>query len=496
MTARKGTSSTLARRVTGGALWTVGMRLADRMMGFLSTLVLARLLVPNDFGLVAMAMAIVALLETMTALGVESVLISKTDATREDYDTAWTINASLGVLLGALLLLLAAPAAHYYRSSDVQIVMLALAIMPVLAGFENIGIVDFRKHLEFHRDFNFNVLRKLAAVSITLPLAFWLRNHWALIAGMIGSRAFALLLSYRMSTYRPRFSRARIGEILHFSKWILLHNLLFFLRTRLGDFVIGRTHGTAALGLFNMANEIATLPSTELVMPINRAVFPGYSMVSGDRARLQSGFLRVLGLFALVAVPGSVGIALVAPYAVPLLLGPAWSATIPLMQLLAIAGLTIALQSNCWSVFLAVGKPRLQVSIGVLQVAILVAAMVGLVPEHGIYGAAIAYLLSGLISLPLAYGLTMRLLALPAGRLLAQLWRPLAGATVMYLAVSAVTVKLDSSSSGGLGPAAMLLTAITVGAFTYSVAVLLQWLAAGRPDGGERDLARMIDRRT
>src|SRR5690606_13728600 len=119
----------------------------------------------------------------------------------------------------------------------------------------------------------------------------------------------------------PRLSLAAAGEVLNFSKWLILNNAISFLRTRSPDFVIGRLAGSTALGMFTVAYEISTLPTTELVAPINRAVFPGYSRISNDLKLLRQSYLDVVGVIALFALPAALGISAISAPLVDFALG-------------------------------------------------------------------------------------------------------------------------------------------------------------------------------
>ena len=156
------------------------MRWATRALGLVSTIVLARLLAPEDFGVVAMAMVVVGFLEVFTQTGVDLALIRDANATREHYDTAWTFEILQGAGL-ALALLAAAPfATRYFGDARVLTVMQLLSLRAFIGGFENIGVVAFRRDMNFDREFWFGVFKKLCMVALTIGAAFVFRSYWAL----------------------------------------------------------------------------------------------------------------------------------------------------------------------------------------------------------------------------------------------------------------------------------------------------------------------------
>lgn len=283
----------LKSRMAKGAAWLILFRLVERGIGFISTLILARLLVPADFGLVAMATSILAALDLMGAFSFDMALIQNQNATRRHYDTAWTFGVVFGLLKAAGMVALAIPASAFFNEPRVEFVMYALALCTAVQGFDNIGIVAFQKDLEFHKEFWLGLARKLAGFVTTVGLAYLYTSYWALIAGVLAMRVTSLVLSFTMHPYRPRLCWEAAGELFNYSKWLLLNNILIFLNNRGTDFIIGRVSGARSLGLYAVSYELANLPTTELVYPISRAVFPGYARLAGDLKQLQIGRAHV-----------------------------------------------------------------------------------------------------------------------------------------------------------------------------------------------------------
>src|SRR5215831_5760229 len=349
-------SDELREKMARGAAWMVLFRLVDRGVGFISTLVLARLLTPDNFGIVAMATSLIAMLELISAFGFDMALIQRANTTRAHYDTAWSFGVILGGVLSFLMVALSWPISRFYGQPALVYVICALAAGSLVQGFQNVGTVAFRKDMEFDKEFRFLLSKRIATVPITITLAFLLRNYWALVAGMVTGRVVDLWLSYRFHPYRPRFDLSAARDLLQFSKWLLLVNAVQFLRDRSPDFIIGRIIGPKALGIFSVSYELANMPGTELVAPINRAVYPAYVKIAGDRAALQREYLSVMAMICLLAVPAVAGLAATAGLIVPLALGPSWLSAIPVLQVLAFFGITQVMQSNAYALCLALAR--------------------------------------------------------------------------------------------------------------------------------------------
>ncbi|MGH2447205.1 MAG: oligosaccharide flippase family protein, partial [Chloroflexota bacterium] len=284
-----------------------------------------------------------------------------------------------------------------------------------------------------------------------------------------------------------------VGELMHFSKWLILQNFVGFLKARASDFVIGRVAGPSALGIFSVAAEISNMPGTELVAPINRAILPAYMNLAKDPPALQREFLSVMSMVALLGVPAVAGLAVCAPFVVLLLLGPKWVQTGDIIEILAFYGITQVMQSNAYSAFLALGKPQVFVRITTINVVILVTLLITLTPTHGLTGAAWAYVGAAVITLPIDFYFITRHMGLRPRAYASRLWRPLCGAALMYGGIRALGPALPGLTVlPALESARSLAVCIAMGVPIYVATVLLLWLLSGQPKATAESW--MIDR--
>jgi len=187
---------TVRSRMAVGAAWMMGLRLIDRSLGIVSTLILARLLLPADFGLIAMAMTILGILEVLGSFSFDIALIQNQLAEPRHYNTAWTLTVMYGAANALALFVLAGPAGGFFSEPRLEAVLYVLALTAVVQGFENIGIVAFRKELNFSRELLFQFVKRLIAFAITIALAYLLRSYWALAIGTLSSRIAGVAFSY------------------------------------------------------------------------------------------------------------------------------------------------------------------------------------------------------------------------------------------------------------------------------------------------------------
>ena len=467
-----------------GAAWMVLLKILERGIGLISTVILARLLIPQDFGLIAMAMSIIAVLQLFGDVGFEVAIIQNNNAEPKHYDTAWTFNLFFGIIACITLLVLARPTALFYEEPRLAAIIYVLAIGVLIKGLANIGIVDFRKELQFDKDFKFLLARKLSGFFITVPIALIYKSYWALVLGIVGSNLFSTVLSYLVHPYRPKITLSAWNDMFHFSKWLLFSNILGFLRIRSSDFIIGKIIGPHALGLFSISYEISNLPTSELSAPINRAVFPAYAKLSHDARALRQNFLNVLSILAILVLPIGTGMAVLSGPLVLFVLGEKWIESAPLITLLAFSGIVSATQSNTASIYLAIKRPNLLTLMHGVSLLILVPLTIWLSGLYGVVGAAWAYIITAIFSLPLNYAIVFALLRIKVSMFLFYVWRPVVSTLIMYQATSNY---LEYSKELFVNSPVILplFTSVLVGAIVYCVAILAFWQLSSRPDGAE-----------
>jgi len=468
-----------AGRLLSGSLWMIGARWAMRLIGLVSTMILARLLAPEDFGLIAMVMIAYGLFETVSYAGVDLALMRANADSREHFDTAWTIQMIQGVLV-ALAVVLASPvAASYFSEPRLSTVMPVVAAKAIVDGIQNIGVVHFRKDLDFAREFRFNLYSKLGGFLIVVGAALWWRNYWALVVGSLASSAMTVLFSYTMHPYRPRLTLSRARELWGFSQWLLLSRIGSYLNRKCDAFIVGGVVGTGSMGSYHVAAELATLPSNELVMPIRRALFPNLTRLVDDR----DAFVRTAGdsfsAVAVVCLGVSVLMWALAPEFVAVVLGAKWAAAVPLVQWMAVFGasssLILVLEVPLW----VAGRTNLSAAQAWLELALLAPLTLWAVHRAGIEGAAMARAGLSVVMVPAMMAFAVRAGNVRWGLLLGTVWRPL-------LACGAVVLLSPTLALAPTTPPLWVLVVrgSALGA-AYVVTLLALWVAAGRPRGFE-----------
>lgn len=472
-----------------GSVWMIGLRWAMRLIGVISTVILARLLTPRDFGIVAVAMILVGLFEMLNLTGQAAAIVRHEAPTREHYDSAWTVTLLIGIFI-AVAILIAAPFTELYFHEPRAIpVMQCLALRAVLGGLENIGTVDFSRDLRFDRFFIYNVLTKVLQFVLTVVLAVVLHSYWALVAGILAGQVSRTILSYVMSPFRPRLSFARTREIWGFSIWTFARSVAMYLQTQVDNIAIGGIAGSAMMGRYTVAKDIAASPTQEIMNPMVAALFPVMSKCRQDPAELKRLYLRMLGWSAIVCLSTGVGVAMVASDLVAVVLGPKWVDATPLVVWMALNAATAAILSGTPTLLDVKGMPAMGARIQWSRFAVFTAVIFIVAwSTHSVMAVVETRLIVSALFIPSVIFAVQRATAVPASDYWTAMWRPCVAAAAMALAIYGFNSVLPFAGAG------RLVLDMLVGAVTYVGAVLALWHLSGRPEGAEADILTLVRR--
>ncbi|MDA8050897.1 MAG: lipopolysaccharide biosynthesis protein [Rhodospirillales bacterium] len=484
----------LLERMAHGAAWVVGWRMARRLVGLVSTLILVRLLVPADFGLVALGYGFVGALDALSAAGVEQAIIRDDKPDRALYDTGFTVNLLRALGMAAVLAAGAGTIAGFLGDPRLYGIVLAFAAMTALTGVTNIGILDFQRYIAFDKEFVLKIVPRLLSVTITILAAVIWRSYWALVAGIVSTNLSGVVFSYWMHPYRPRLTLRGWRRLVRFSLWMWVLGLINTLRGQAPNLIVGRLAGAASVGILSVGSEVASLPSTELIEPLSRASFAGFAAARRSDQNGAKAFLRMIAAMALIVFPAGVGISLVADPVVRLAFGPAWMQAVPLIEVLGVAGTMTLFGSISGTVFAAHAWMRPMAKINAVTTTACLLLLAVLVPRFGILGAVVAIAITDALNQGIYLVVTLRRLGLRLTELLARVWRSLAGTVVMAFVLVRLGLGWTAFSGAGFTLAGHLLGAVALGAGIYFAVLAGAWLMSGRPDGAESDLLALAQR--
>jgi len=464
----------IGSKIVKGSFILILLRILILSLGLISTTILFRILVPEDFGLVASAMIVVGFVEVLAEFGFDQALIQNQNATRENYDTAWTLMIIRG-LSSSIIIIAAAPyAAEYLHEPRLAQILPWLSLASLMDGFQNIGVVDFIKKMEFNREFRFKLIQKIFSFCITLSVAYWLKSYWALVIGILSGKGISLLLSYLLSTYRPKLCLKEWRSIFNFSKWLMISHLILYIGNQTDKILIQKYISTHTLGIYKVAEEISGIIS-ELIWPIEKAIYPGFSKVADDMNKLTSYVTMSVQLIALIFLPLCFGLALTAEPLVKILLGPKGLEAIPFIKILVFHGAIRSCVSSLPTCYMALNKPSIGTRITFAIITFRLILLYFFIREIGAIGAAWSLVFSSILGYFIHWGVITNLLAFRWWQFPLLIWRSFAG-TLFMIYVVHECVPILNQSLDIVSVWLDLLIRITTGMISYITLVLVLWM--------------------
>ena len=469
-----------------GTLWMVAMRWVIRLIGLANTAIIARLLNPTDFGLIALAMIAVDLVITVTDGDMEMALVRSAEITPDLLHTGWTLKILAGLVTWGIIMALAPWIAGHFGDERLATILRIAALRPLILGFENIGVVEFRRSLRFSTEFRYLVAQRLLTFGIGLGLVLSFRDYFALAWSMPASALVTVGLSFAMAPTRPRLCLSQWREFWRFSRWQMLFNSARLAGERCDQLIIARLGSLADTGSYVVGFDLAMMPTREVMLPAGRALMPAYARIAHDPQALAASFHTVLGFAAIIACASGVGMSCIAEDAVFLVLGDQWSQAVPFVRWLGIFG---ALE-GIWLMldpFLIASRHERTLAVSNLAFAAITIPAV-----------AAAALIMGIGAIPLARivvmsvvlgGVLVRFLSwrwMSPQAMASVLWRPIMAALAMAGAIHLTHPEGLSSRLLSMG------ADMAVGGLTYLGVLFALWSLSGRPQGAERALVRMV----
>lgn len=429
-------AGSVGRLAAGGALWVFLAVLAARFLGFGTSLVLARLLDPADFGLVSFAMVMIGAFTLLQDLGVPAAIIYGKRDINAVAGTALTINVAAALLLFGVTVLCTPLLTQVAGDIAIAPVSIALAFGLVISSFSSVQSALFVKDLAFRRKFLPDVVPYIVSGVLSISLALSGFGVWSLVAGQLTRAAVTTILMWRLSVVRPwpRFDWTVAVELLRYGKHVSVTSVIGFVGLNVDYFLIGYFLGPSNLGLYTMAFNIAIIPSTIISQIVSRVTFPAYSRLRDEPSALLDLFSDVFSVVCALCIPMTIAIYVTAPALVSLVLGDKWLGVVEPLRILTVYSAIRCVEWTFPSVYKAVGRPDAEWKVIVLKVSVLIPAILALV-GYGITGVAIAQAIVAAVIIPVAALIFARVLGVSIWWLWCRLWPQLAGAACMAMIV-------------------------------------------------------------
>lgn len=469
--------------------------LYSRLVFFLTTVILARILAPEDFGLIALGTSLMALLTSATDLSLGSALVQQKSVDDSDLNTVFTLSVARGTLLALILMASGYIMASIYNDDRLVSVCFGLAARPFISGLASPRYILFYKELDFRiitfqEGINFTVQLLVSAL-----VAYLTGSYWALVLGAVAASLAGTIMTYLSAPYIPRYSITSAPRMLNFSIWLTFNQIVSAIEYRFDNFLAGAWLGISTFGAYNTGNNIAGMITYSAITPLTRVLFPSFTKFAGDAPRLIAAFQKSQSALLAVGLAVGVGQALVADAFVFLTLGPGWEAAALVIKLIApvlgfqiIFGPVDALAS-------ALGNTRgifnratvlLLVRVPIVFVGMYCFGLTGLLVSRLIFGALVVSTTNLLF--------VKSLINISPYEQLIVTWRSWVSALIMSFFLLSLNEYLGPPTDNRQALVSLIIS-VSVGALSYCSTHYILWRVSGKTSIGiEYEIASMLSK--
>lgn len=348
----------LTERTITGMIWSSVHRFGTMLISFATNLVLARLLTPEDFGIIGMIMVFIAISSTLVDGGFASALIQKKNPTDQDYSTIFYWNLLTSITLFSVLYFAAPAIAKFYELPDLSIIFRVQGLVLIFNAFNLIQRTKLTKQLNFKRIANIEIITTLLGATIGVIMAYKGFGVWSLVAKLLLTSLFNSIFLWYLSKWRPglNFSASSFKSLFSFGSYMLLTSLLNTVYNNIQALMIGKMFSAGDLGFYTQAHKIQQVPVTGLSSIVDQVTFPVFSQLQDNLEVMKIGISKSLKSITFLNFPLMVFFSIAAKPIIILLFTDKWSDSIPYLQVLAIAGMLYTLNTVNTNIFKSIGR--------------------------------------------------------------------------------------------------------------------------------------------
>lgn len=391
--------SDLKSQTIKGVFWSFIEKFGSQFILLISQIVLARLLEPEDFGLLGMIAIFIAISQAFIDSGFDNALIQKKNPTQVDFSTVFFFNISIASVLYLILFLAAPLIADFFRSPHLLNLTRVVCLILIINSFGLIQFVKFKIDMDFRTIAQVVVIANLFSAVIGISMALTNFGVWALAGQILSMYFFRTLLFWFKSSWKPSFvfSIQSFKGLFNFGSKLLLSGLINQTFENIYLLVIGRMFSATALGFYDQARKFQQVPVATLAQVVGNVTFPAFSKIQDENERLRIGFSKLIKLLVFINFPLMIGLAVMADPLLIVILGAKWQPTVPYFQLLCVAGMIYTVHTSNLNILKVKGRSDLFLYLEIIKKGIVVIAIaVGL--QWGIIGLILGQIFTSFVS--------------------------------------------------------------------------------------------------
>lgn len=464
-------ASTLKAQVSSGLFWSAGARIAQQFIQFGFSVVLARLLSPGDYGLLAMVMVFTGFAAMLADAGFGSALVQKPDLSEAHVHTVFWVTVVSGVTLTATTFLIAPWLAAFYGASALKPIFRVVAFNFTIASFGNVPFVLLQKRMQFKAIAQITTCSIIASGMVGVVLALLGAGVWSLVAQTLAASLLNAILCCMASKWVPRsiFRIAALKDLWHYASHLYGFNFINYWARNADALVVGKFFGAPALGAYSRAIGLMLLPITQVNSVISQVLFPAFASIQNDKPRVKRIYLRAMGIVTLITFPIMLGLVVTAKPFINTVYGPKWNEVAPILQILAFVGaMQVLINSTGW-IFTSQGRTDLMLKWGVRFSIVVVASFAAGLALGSVRALALCYCVANVLFFYPWLAVAGRVIDMRFKELLATVAGPFCCSLVMAIMVAGVQLALPSVWQ----PWKTLTTLVFAGMLVYGTIICL-----------------------
>jgi lipopolysaccharide exporter len=395
---------TYSKDIVKGLTWTSAFRIITRFFAFIRIAFLARLLTPEQFGIFGISSLILAFFETISQTGTFIFLVQQKQKIDKYIDASYVISIARGFILAVIIFFSAPIITRFFNSPDSESLIKLIAGVALIRGFINPARISFLKYLKFEKEFKISLAVFMVDTIITIITAFRLHSAISLVWGLVAGAVTETILSHLLILPKPKFNFEinKIKKILKQGKWVTAFTVFNYFFEQGDDAFVGKLLNISALGIYQAAYKISTLPLTEISRVFNQVTFPVYSRI-GNNSEVKSAFIKIN--ISILLITTIIGIVIyVFPKEITLIiLGKNWLEVVPILKLLSVFGVLRALMVATYPFFNALKLQNYIAKITLLSLITMILTIIPLINRFGTVGACYSVIIATIVTLPLIY---------------------------------------------------------------------------------------------
>ncbi len=456
----------LRKKTISGLIWSGISQGGKQVSQFVITAILARLLVPSDFGMVSMATVFTGFVAIFSEMGVSSALIQKQDAEEKHYSSAFWMNVLVGFILTLGFILIAPLIALFYHKPELKPILMVLSLNFFLSSFTIIQQAILTKDMDFKSLMIRDILAVVIAGAVGIVCAYFGYGVWSLVFQLLVFTVTNNVLLWGCSKWRPKliFNKAAIMDLFHFSSHMTGFQIVNYFARNLDSLLIGRFLGSQSLGYYALAYKLMMFPLQNFTWVVTKVMFPAFSKIQSEFEKVRKNYLKMLKIVALVSFPIMAYIFIIAPDLVHLVYGARWEPAIPLVQIFCFCGMVQSIGSLGGVIYLAKGRSDVQLKMIIVSTLLLGVVLFTAV-NYGIKAVAIAYTVYYAIWTNVSLVVVAKLISLDLFRIYKAIFTPI------ILSLALFVLLLTVSSHIAFQPLLRIIVLGVLSAVIYGVSI-------------------------